>query len=79
MGGIAEHRRSGSPPPLAPPHRVEAAHDGERDPPREAPRITLIESNTRKCAFLREVVRQTGIAGCVTVDILSTRIEAAAT
>jgi 16S rRNA (guanine527-N7)-methyltransferase len=43
------------------------------------PRVTLVESNTRKCAFLREVVRQTGIAARVTVDILSTRIEAAAT
>jgi 16S rRNA (guanine527-N7)-methyltransferase len=38
-------------------------------------RVTLIESDTRKCAFLREVARQTGIA----VDILSTRIESAAT
>ena len=55
-------------------------HDGEgRSPAREGPRITLIESNARKCAFLREVVRETGIAGRVTVDILSTRIEAAAT
>ena len=43
------------------------------------PRITLIESNARKCAFLREVVRQTGISARVTVDILSTRIEVAAT
>src|SRR5262245_46165326 len=43
------------------------------------PHITLIDSNARKCAFLREVVRQTGIAASVTVDILSTRIEAAAT
>lgn len=43
------------------------------------PRVTLIESNARKCAFLREVVRQTGIRACVSVDILSTRIETAAT
>ncbi len=43
------------------------------------PRVTLIESNARKCAFLREVVRQTGIAARVAVDILSTRIEVAAT
>jgi 16S rRNA (guanine527-N7)-methyltransferase len=43
------------------------------------PHITLIDSNARKCAFLREVVRQTGIAPSVTVDILSTRIEVAAT
>jgi 16S rRNA (guanine527-N7)-methyltransferase len=45
-------------------------------PPR---RVVLIESNARKCAFLREVVRQTGIAGGIGVDILSTRIETAAT
>ena len=45
----------------------------------QRPRITLIESNARKCAFLREVVRQTGIAARVAVDILSTRIETAAT
>ncbi|HEY7084125.1 MAG TPA: 16S rRNA (guanine(527)-N(7))-methyltransferase RsmG [Hyphomicrobiaceae bacterium] len=42
-------------------------------------RITLIESNARKCAFLREVVRATQIAGSVSVDILSTRIETATT
>ena len=56
-----------------------AAEDGE---PRAAPRVTLIESNARKCAFLREVVRQTGISAPATgvaVDILSTRIETAAT
>ena len=41
--------------------------------------MTLIESNARKCAFLREVVRQTGISGRVAVEILSTRIELAAT
>jgi 16S rRNA (guanine527-N7)-methyltransferase len=42
-------------------------------------RITLIESNARKCAFLREVVRATHLAGSVSVDILSTRIETATT
>jgi 16S rRNA G527 N7-methylase RsmG len=52
--------------------------EGEAEHP-TTPRIALIESNARKCAFLREVVRQTGISACVTVDILSTRIEAAAT
>jgi 16S rRNA (guanine527-N7)-methyltransferase len=40
-----------------------------------ATRVTLIESDSRKCAFLREVTRKTGVA----VDILSTRIELAAT
>jgi 16S rRNA (guanine527-N7)-methyltransferase len=39
------------------------------------PYVTLIESDSRKCAFLREVARKTGI----TVDILSTRIEQAPT
>jgi 16S rRNA (guanine527-N7)-methyltransferase len=34
-------------------------------------RVTLVESDTRKAAFLREVARQTGTA----VEILSTRIE----
>jgi 16S rRNA (guanine527-N7)-methyltransferase len=43
------------------------------------PRLTLIESNARKCAFLREVVRETQIAGSLSVDILSTRIETATT
>ena len=53
---------------------------GERGRARTpTPRVTLIESNARKCAFLREVVRQTGIGACVSVDILSTRIETAAT
>jgi 16S rRNA (guanine527-N7)-methyltransferase len=42
-------------------------------------RVTLIESNARKCAFLREIVRETGIGACVFVDILSIRIETAAT
>jgi 16S rRNA (guanine527-N7)-methyltransferase len=45
--------------------------EGASDPAR----IALIESDSRKCAFLREVARNTGI----TVDILSTRIEQAAT
>jgi 16S rRNA (guanine527-N7)-methyltransferase len=44
---------------------------GERES--ASPRFTLIESDARKCAFLREVARQTGIA----VDILSTRAESA--
>lgn len=38
-------------------------------------RMTLIESDTRKAAFLREVARQTGCP----VDILGTRIELAST
>jgi 16S rRNA (guanine527-N7)-methyltransferase len=37
--------------------------------------VTLVESDKRKCAFLREVARQTGVA----VEILSIRIESLAT
>jgi 16S rRNA (guanine527-N7)-methyltransferase len=37
--------------------------------------VTLVESDTRKCAFLREVARQTGIA----VDIINARIETLST
>ena len=40
--------------------------------------LVLIESDARKCAFLHEVVRQTGLAMLVRVDILSGRIELAA-
>jgi 16S rRNA (guanine527-N7)-methyltransferase len=42
-------------------------------------RVSLVESNARKCAFLGAVVRATGIGATVAVDILSTRAEAAAT
>jgi 16S rRNA (guanine527-N7)-methyltransferase len=48
-------------------------------PPVAPAHVTLIESDTRKAAFLREVVRRTDIgrgAG-LTVDILSTRAESA--
>ena len=41
-------------------------------------RLTLIESDTRKAAFLREVVRATGIGARLTVDIVAERIESAA-
>ena len=40
-------------------------------------RVTLIESDARKAAFLREVTRQTAIPAGVAVDILSTRVESA--
>jgi 16S rRNA (guanine527-N7)-methyltransferase len=46
---------------------------------RGSAQVDLIESNTRKAAFLREVARQTGILAAVAVDILSIRIENAAT
>jgi 16S rRNA (guanine527-N7)-methyltransferase len=58
---------------------VSSTQRGERMPAEQGGpiHITLIESDTRKCAFLREVVRQTGIGSSVgiTVDILSTRAE----
>lgn len=53
-------------------------HDcpGNQDDNGEAAvRVTLVESDQRKAAFLREVARQTG----VTVDILAIRIENLAT
>jgi 16S rRNA (guanine527-N7)-methyltransferase len=74
--------------PLAPPHLRSWVDLGSgagfpglviaillADAAQEPARVTLIESDARKCAFLREVARQTGIA----VDILSTRVESAAT
>jgi 16S rRNA G527 N7-methylase RsmG len=63
--------------PFAAPDPLPAS--GEREPGAPATpdpiRFTLIESDTRKCAFLREVARQTGVA----VDILSRRAESART
>jgi 16S rRNA (guanine527-N7)-methyltransferase len=40
--------------------------------------LTMIESDQRKCAFLREVVRETGIKSAIAVDIVADRIEARA-
>jgi 16S rRNA (guanine527-N7)-methyltransferase len=37
--------------------------------------VTLVESDTRKCAFLAEVVRKTGLASVLPVDIANQRIE----
>lgn len=65
-------------------HRIVSSPQGRAGPPesggaRLVPHVTLIESNARKCAFLGEVARQTGIAGGqvagVAVDILSIRSE----
>ncbi len=39
------------------------------------PRLILIESDSRKCAFLAEVLRKTGISRAITVEILNRRIE----
>ncbi|NOU07643.1 MAG: 16S rRNA (guanine(527)-N(7))-methyltransferase RsmG [Hyphomicrobiaceae bacterium] len=38
-------------------------------------KVRLIESDAKKCAFMREVVRKTGIARLVTVDIVGERIQ----
>jgi 16S rRNA (guanine527-N7)-methyltransferase len=57
----------------AAPHPNPLPAEGRGEGTEGSPRVTLIESDTRKCAFLREVARQTGIA----VDILSTRAESA--
>lgn len=42
-------------------------------------RGVLVESDTRKCAFLAEVVRKAGLGGRITVEIVNDRIEKAAT
>jgi 16S rRNA (guanine527-N7)-methyltransferase len=47
--------------------------------PEPRPHITLVDSDQRKCAFLAEVLRRTGIAPLIPVDILCARIEAATT
>lgn len=44
----------------------------------EGCRLTLVESDTRKAAFLREVVRSTGIGARLAVDIVAGRIESPA-
>lgn len=38
-------------------------------------RLTLVDSDQRKAAFLREVVRETGLKAHITVDIVPGRIE----
>lgn len=65
-----------------------AADQGEPTPelraaqsePRLGPeRVILVESDSRKCAFLAEVIRKTGISGWITVEIVNRRIESAQT
>jgi 16S rRNA (guanine527-N7)-methyltransferase len=65
--------RQHTPEQASAPHPSPLPAEGRREG--MATRVTLIESDSRKCAFLREVARKTGVA----VDILSTRIELAAT
>jgi 16S rRNA (guanine527-N7)-methyltransferase len=74
-------------PPSSPSPGAAGARDGEtpngrpveaaKPPaqPRPQSHVTLVESDTRKAAFLREVIRQTGITATVRVDILSKRAE----
>jgi 16S rRNA (guanine527-N7)-methyltransferase len=64
-------RQSLTPERAAAPHPGPLPASGERG----HPRVTLIESDTRKCAFLHEVARQVGVG----VDILSARAESART
>ena len=59
---LADRRRSPSPPQAGRGDQATAT-------------VTLIESDTRKAAFLREVARQTAIPAGVAVDILSIRAE----
>lgn len=47
--------------------------------PGPASRVTLVESDARKCAFLAEVVRKTGLKALIPVEILNQRIESDAT
>jgi 16S rRNA (guanine527-N7)-methyltransferase len=68
-GLVAAIVLAGTPPAYANPLPA----SGGREP--GIPRFTLIESDSRKCAFLREVVRQTGVV----VDILSRRVESVRT
>lgn len=42
---------------------------------RPGSRLTMIESDNRKCAFLRNVVRQSGLGPLLAVDIITDRIE----
>ncbi len=50
---------------------------GQTDTP--PPKVTLVESDQRKCAFLAEVVRRTRLGPLISVDIHCARIESAST
>jgi 16S rRNA (guanine527-N7)-methyltransferase len=66
----------------APPATAASAHPLPGETTVEATgrrRVSLVESNARKSAFLAEVVAHTGIRPRIAVDILSTRGEEAAT
>jgi 16S rRNA (guanine527-N7)-methyltransferase len=65
---LGAQRAGGTPSPKA-----SAAHCNRDDL-----RVTLVESDQRKCAFLAEVVRKTGISGLLAVEILCQRVESPA-
>ncbi|HEY1244818.1 MAG TPA: RsmG family class I SAM-dependent methyltransferase [Hyphomicrobiaceae bacterium] len=79
IGQVRSDGHAQSAEPGAAPHPSPLPASGERGPvasgEREPPRFTLIESDARKCAFLREVARQVAIP----VDILSKRAESVRT
>ncbi|MFM9942884.1 MAG: 16S rRNA (guanine(527)-N(7))-methyltransferase RsmG [Hyphomicrobiaceae bacterium] len=56
--------------------RAEQDQNRPSEPPQ---RVTLVESDIKKCAFLAEVVRKTGLKPLIAVEIVSQRIEAPAT
>jgi 16S rRNA G527 N7-methylase RsmG len=88
---VGQSREAGQRPtagahPVAAPHPSPLPASGERELVASGKiavtpiHFTLIESDTRKCAFMREVVRQTGLAETgIQVDILSKRAESART
>lgn len=55
------------------------ADGGKGGQPRLEAKVTLVESDAKKCAFLGEVVRRTGISQHIAVEILTQRVEAPAT
>lgn len=71
-GGFPSPRATPVSQQTPPPVRGEDRSEGQEQQPASV-RFTLIESDVRKCAFLREVARQTETP----VDILSTRAESA--
>ncbi|HEX5999945.1 MAG TPA: 16S rRNA (guanine(527)-N(7))-methyltransferase RsmG [Hyphomicrobiaceae bacterium] len=75
-GQDAERRHAEAGASVAVPHSDPLPASGERG--LTPIHFTLIESDVRKSAFLREVVRQTGLMQTgITVDILSKRAESA--
>jgi len=75
-GGDSRTSKVGNPPTPSPsPHHAGGVSSTRRGGEQPPPHITLIESDTRKAAFLRDVVRRTGILDRLPVDILPMRAE----